>query len=238
MTKSRKLTIWRTLTIAATAATLWPAGAEAQAAAAAQPAAAARRQFLSVSYDWLYTWPARFADYPLADLVGTEVGGADPPYDYKTRDGSTFIDVLEFKRRGHGVGVTVYPLGMSVGPTLGLRGSIENLPDIRIVFDGPGTLDSYALTNALAYDAGAGLYVADRAPGWGLGSYAFILGGVGRITSDLGGGKRYFAEGGGGVQTGPIGFEISAKFGWNRLSEPVEHRFLTVPINMRATVSF
>ena len=83
-----------------------------------------------------------------------------------------------------------------------------------------------------------GLYVADRAPGWGLGSYAFILGGVGRITSDLGGGRRYFAEGGGGVQTGPIGFEISAKFGWNRLSEPVEHRFLTVPINMRATVSF
>jgi hypothetical protein len=40
------------------------------------------------------------------------------------------------------------------------------------------------------------------------------------------------------VQTGPIGFEISAKFGWNRMSDPVEHRFLTVPINMRATVSF
>ena len=78
---------------------------------------------------------------------------------------------------------------MSVGPTLGVRGSIENLPDIRIVFDGPGTLDSYALTNALAYDVGAGLYVADRAPGWGLGSYAFIVGGVGRITSDLGDGK-------------------------------------------------
>ena len=50
--------------------------------------------------------------------------------------------------------------------------------------------------------------------------------------------RRYFAEGGGGIQTGPIGFEISAKFGWNRLSEPVEHRFLTVPVNMRATVSF
>ena len=37
----------------------------------------------------------------------------------------------------------------------------------------------------------------------------------------------------GGVQSGPIGFEISAKFAWNYLSEPVEHRFFTVPINMR-----
>ena len=224
----------RILTMAVAAATLWPICAEAQPYAPPP----ARRQFLSVSYDWLYTWPLHFAEHPLADLVGADVGRAEPPYDYQTRDGSTRIDVLEFKRRGHGVGVTVYPLGMSVGPTLGVRGSIENLPDIRIVFDGPGTLDSYALTNALAYDIGAGLYVADRAPGWGLGSYAFIIGGVGRITSDLGDGKRYFAEGGGGVQSGPIGFEISAKFGWNRLSEPIEHRFLTVPINMRATVSF
>jgi hypothetical protein len=232
--KSRVLTTWRIVNIAVAAATLWPICAEAQPYAATP----VRRQFVSVSYDWLYTWPLHFADHPLADLLGTGVGGADPPYDYQTRDGSTLIDVLAFKRRGHGVGVTVYPFGMSVGPTLGLRGSIENLPDIRIVFDGPGTLDSYALTNALAYDVGAGLYVADRAPGWGLGSYAFILGGVGRITSDLGGGSRYFAEGGGGVQSGPIGFEISAKFGWNRLSDPVEHRFLTVPITMRATVSF
>jgi hypothetical protein len=234
LTEKRALTTWRILTVAAVAATLWPICVEAQPTAAPQ----ARRQFLTVSYDWQYTWPLHFAEHPLEDLVGTGVGRAEPPYDYQTRDGSTLIDVLEFKRRGHGVGVTVYPLGMSVGPTLGVRGSIENLPDIRIVFDGPGTLDSYTLTNALAYDVGAGLYVADRAPGWGLGSYAFIIGGVGRITSDLGDGKRYFAEGGGGVQSGPIGFEISAKFGWNRLSEPVEHRFLTVPINMRATVSF
>jgi len=220
--------------IAVTVSSLWPLSAEAQTYAAPS----ARRQFVSISYDWLYTWPLHFADHPLADLVGSEVGGADLPYDYQTRDGSTLIDVLEFKRRGHGVGVTVYPFGMSVGPTLGVRGSIENLPDIRVVFDGPGTLDSYTLTNALAYDVGAGLYVADRAPGWGLGGYAFFLGGVGRITSDLGSGSRYFAEGGGGVQSGPIGFEISAKFGWNRLSEPVEHHFLTVPITMRATVSF
>jgi hypothetical protein len=218
----------------AAAAALWSQAAAAQSYTPPQ----AHRQFVSISYNWLYTWPLHFADHPLADLVGAEVGRAEPPYDYQTRDGSTLIDVLEFKRRGQGVGLTVYPFGMSVGPTLGVRGSIENLPDIRIAFDGPGTLDSYTLTSALAYDAGVGIYVADRAPGWGLGSYAFLIGGVGRITSDLGDGSRYFAEGGGGVQSGPIGFEISAKFGWNRLSEPVEHRFLTVPINMRATVSF
>ena len=112
---------------------------------------------------------------------------------------------------------------MKSGPTLGVRGSIETLPDIRFAFDGPGALDSYAFTNALAYDVGAGLYVADTSPGWGLGAYAFVVGGIGRITSDLGDGSRNFAEGGGGVQTGPFGFEISAKFGWNRMSDPVEH---------------
>jgi hypothetical protein len=216
------------------AAMLWPGAVEAQ----PYPGGQARRQWISVSYDWLYTLPLHFGEHPLADLVGAEVGQADAPYDYRTRDGSTLIDVLEFTRRGHGAGVTVYPLGMSAGPTLGVRGSIETLPDIRIVFDGPGPLDSYTLTHALAYDVGAGVYMADRAAGWGLGSYAFILGGVGRIRSDLGDGSRYFAEGGGGVQSGPVGFEISAKFGWNRLTEPVEHRFFTVPITMRATVSF
>jgi hypothetical protein len=199
----------------------------------------ARRQFVTFSYDWLYIYPLHFAEHPLEDLVGADVDPTDPPYDYRTEDGRTFIDVLEFKRRAQGIGVTLYPLGMSVGPTLGIRGSIERLPDIRIRFDGPGSLDSYSFTGGIAYDIGAGLWVADRAPGWGLGSYAFVLGGIGRITSDdLDGGSRYFAEGGGGVQSGPIGFELSVKFGWNRLSDPVEHRFLTVPINMRATVSF
>jgi hypothetical protein len=229
------LTNWRILAAAAVAlVTAWPLSAEAQTYTAPR----ARRQWVSISYDWLYSLPLHFAEHPLEDLLGTPVGEAEEPYDYQTRDGSTLIDVLEFKRPGQGVGLTIYPLGMSVGPTLGVRGSIEALPDIRIAFDGPGALDSYALTNALSYDVGAGIYVADRAPGWGLGSYAFILGGVGKITSDLGPGNRYFAEGGGGVQSGPVGFEISAKFAWNRFSDPVEHRFFTVPINMRATVSF
>jgi hypothetical protein len=230
------LTATRRLLIAAGAAlVLIPVCAQAQ----TYPPAQAHRQWVTVSYNWLYNWPLHFDNFPLEDLVGQEVDEADPPFDYRSRDGGTLVDVVEFKRRGRGVAVTVYPLGMSVGATLGVRGSIENLPDIRLTFSGPGRrMDSYTFTNGLAYDVGAGVYVADRAPGWGLGSYAFLLGGVGRITSDLGGGRRYFAEGGGGLQSGPVGFELSVKFGWNKLSDPVEHNFLSVPLTMRATVSF
>jgi hypothetical protein len=209
-------------------------------AAAAQTYSAprARRQWITVSYDWQYTYPLHFAEFPLEDLVGTKVSSTDPPYDYRTVDGSTFIDVLEFSRHSQALTLTVYPTGMSVGPTLGIRGSIEGLPNIRVNFDGPGTLDRYSFTDGIAYDIGAGVFVSDRAPGWGLGSYAFVLGGVGRVTSELLDGRRYFAEGGGGLQSGPVGFELSVKFGWNHLSEPVPHRFFTVPINFRATVSF
>lgn len=228
-------TIRRLGTAAALAAILAPAEAGAQTV----PGAQAHRQWFTISYEWQYNWPLHFDNFPLEDLVGQEVDEADPPFDYRSRDGRTLVDVLEYKRRGNGVGLTIYPMGMSVGPTLGLRGSIQTLPDVRLTFTGPGRpFESYTFTNGLAFDIGAGVYVADRAPGWGLGSYAFVLGGVGRFTSDLGGGSRYFAEGGGGLQSGPVGFELSVKFGWNRLSDPVEHHFLSVPINMRATVSF
>jgi hypothetical protein len=224
------------LTIAAAAAALlYSTGAEAQTYASQS----ARRQWVTVSYDWLYTYPMRFAHTPLEDLVGTEVGASrEGPYEYGTSDGLTQIDVLEIGRRCAGASVTVYPLGMSVGPALGVRASIDELPDIRLAFEGPGPLDSYALTNARAYDLGVGIFVSDRSAGWGLGSYAFIVGGAGRIRSDLGDGDRYFAEGGGGLQSGPFGFELSVKFGWNRFNEPVEHYYLTVPIVLRGTVSF
>lgn len=198
-----------------------------------------KRQFITVSYDWLYTQPLHFSNHPLEDLAGREVKDVFfQEYDYQTRDGQTLIDVLEFKRRGNGAGVTLYPFGMSIGTTLMLRGSVEQLPVIRIRFDGPALVSNYALTGGHAYDAAAGIYVADRSPGWGIGSHAFVAGGVGRIRSDLGGGSRYFAEGGGGVTSGPIGVELSVKFAWNRLSEPVEHKFMTVPVSIRATLSF
>jgi hypothetical protein len=199
----------------------------------------ARRQWIMVSYNWMYNWPAQFDNYPLEDLVGQKVEQAEPPYDYSSDDRSTFIDVIEYKRRGIGVTGTVFPFGMRSGATLGVRGSIENLPDVRLRFDGPGRpFDTYTFTNGVAYDVGAGVWVGDRAPGWELGAYAFIAGGVGRLTSDLGDGSRYFAESGGGMQTGPIGLEVSLKIGWNRLAEPIEHRFVSMPLSIRATVGF
>ena len=212
-----------------------PALSSAQTYAAQRP----RRQFISVSTAWLYTQPLHFAKYPLRDLTGSEVAAAQfEAYDYRSRDGAILIDVLEFTRRGRGAGVTVYPLGLSQGAALALRGSLEDLPLVRIAFSGPGAPPAYSLTGARAYDISALIYVADRSAGWGLGSHAFAGGGLGRIRSDAQKGDRFFAEGGGGLSAGPIGVELSVKFALNRLADPVDHRFLTVPITLRGTLSF
>ena len=199
----------------------------------------ARRYFVTVSTDWLNTQPLHFLEHPLQDLVGRDVAAAQfEDYEYRTRDEAILIDVLEFTRRGRGLGITLYPFGLSVGPTLALRGSIEDLPTIRVAFSGAGAPANYTLTGGRAYDLAAALYLADRSPGWGLGSHAFAGGGVGKIKSDLSDGDRYFAEGGGGLSSGPFGVELSVKFAWNRLSEPVDHKFFTVPITVRGTLTF
>jgi hypothetical protein len=198
-----------------------------------------RKHFITISADWLYTQPLHFAEHPVEDLVGADVASAQlQDHDYETRDGAILVDVLEFKRRTRGAGITVYPLGSSVGATLALRGAYEQLPVIRIAFTGTGAPPDYALTGARAYDIGAGLHVADRSSGWGLGSHAYLGGGIGRIRSDLGDGRRVFAEAGGGLSSGPIGVELGVKFAWNTLQEPVEHRFLTVPITLRGSLTF
>jgi hypothetical protein len=223
------------LTIVTCAALLCPAVASGQPYPEGRP----RRQFVAISIDWLKTQPLHFAEHPLEDLTGTAVAAAQfETFDYQTRDGLTRIDVLEFARKGRGAGITLFPLGISVGATFGIRGSIEQLPAIRIAFDGPGDLDSYALTGGRAYDVGAGLFVSDRSAGWGLGSRAFLIAGAGRIRSDLGDGTRVFAEGGGGLNSGPFGVELALKFALNRLEQPVAHRFLSIPISLRGTVSF
>lgn len=202
-------------------------------------APSARRSFVTVSYDWHYTQPLHFADHPLGDLLGTDVASAqNGAFEYRTRDDATQIDVVQFSRRQQGLTLTLYPFGMNSGPALALRGSIEPLPDIQLAFVGPAPFASYALTNARSFDGAAGLDMADRAPGWGLGSHAFVLGGIGKITTDAGGGRRYFAEAGGGLSSGPFGVDLSVKFAWNRLSEPIEHRFFTVPITLRGTLTF
>lgn len=225
------------LTIAISAAALLAGGSPA--AAQTYSVQKPRRHFITVSYDWLYTQPLHFAKYPVEDLVGAEVAAAQfEDFDYRTRDGAIIIDVLEFKRRGHGAGVTVYPFGLSVGATLALRGSFEDLPIIRIAFAGPGAPPQYSFTGARAYDVSAAIFMADRSRGWGLGSHAFVGGGVGRIKSDTRNGDRFFAEGGGGLSSGPVGVELSVKFAWNHLTDPVDHHFITVPITLRGTVSF
>lgn len=210
--------------------------------AAVLPAAAQsgpRRQFISVSYDVFRTQPLHFAEWPLRGLVGREVTEAQRTnHDYETRDGQTTVDVLEFRRPGHGFGVTVYPFGLASGSTLGVRVSREDLPIIRLEMSGPSAVRSYSLTHAYALDASIGVYVGDRAPGWGLGSHAFVAGGGGLIRSTLSDGQRLFAEGGGGLSVGPVAVQLAIKFAFNRLDEPVEHSFFTVPIALRTSVSF
>lgn len=209
--------------------------------AAAQNYAAARprRQFITVSLDWMHTEPLHFASHPLEDLLGREVASAQrETYDYRTRDEQIQIEVLEFRKRNRGISVAVYPLGLSAGLTLGVRGSIEDVPTVRLGFSGDGAPAPYELINARAYDVGAGLYVADRSAGWGLGSQAFVIGGIGRIRGGNRDGRRLFAEGGGGLTVGPLGVQLAVKFAWNTITEPVEHKFLTIPVTLRGTLSF
>jgi hypothetical protein len=199
----------------------------------------ARRHFITISTDWLYTQPLHFDDHPLSDLLGKDVASAQNElYDYRTRDGATLIDVVEFRRRQRGAAISIYPLGMNTGPALMLRASYEQLPRVELTFDGPSPLARYVLDDARAVDGSIGVIVADRSPGWGLGSHAFVVVGLGQVRSGLGDGRRYFAEGGGGLGVGPIGIELGVKFAWNNLSEPVDHRFLTIPIALRGTLTF
>ena len=78
-------------------AVISPASALAQPYSDAKP----RRQFVTITLDWLNTQPLHFLEHPLQDLVGTDVAAAQfKPYEYETRDGLTRIDVLEFSGRG------------------------------------------------------------------------------------------------------------------------------------------
>jgi hypothetical protein len=229
----------RALILILSAIALAPVAAQADAQDAA-PQPRARRQWVSVSLDWLNTQPLHFGDHPVEDLVGRDVGEAQrQAFDYESRDGLTRVDVIEFKRRGAGYGFTVYPFGMATGATLGVRVSAEDIPRIEMNIVGPALVSSYLLEDARALDLSIGVYVADRAPGWGLGSYAFVAGGFGRIRSDVfGRGPRYFAEGGGGLTVGPIGVVLALKIARNQLDLPVPHSFLTLPIVLRGQVSF
>jgi len=199
----------------------------------------ARKHFISITFDQLYVQPYSFAKHPLEELLGqrvTEVHLQD--YQYETQDRQTRATVLEYGKRGTGIGATVYPFGSSDGATLALRASVESVPDIRVAFSGPAPMPAYNLTGGRATDFGVGLEMADRSPGWGIGAHAFLIGGVGRLRTDQMDGSRYFGEGGGGIMFGPFGVDLSVKFIVNRFDTPVSHSVHMVPVCLRGSLTF
>jgi hypothetical protein len=215
------------------------AASETPAQAQTYQASKARRHFVSITFDKQFIQPYGFGNHPLQELLGQPVDEVHlETFQYRTRDGKTTVNVLEYGKRATAIGATVYPFGSSVGATLAVRGSIETVPDIRLAFTGPAPSPIYELTNGRATDIGIGIDMSDRAPGWGLGAHAFILGGVGRIQTDQLNGSRYFGEGGGGVTSGPFGVDVTVKFTINRFATPVSHRIYMVPVSVRATLTF
>ena len=180
-----------------------------------------------------------FAKHPLGDLLGQEVNEVHlQSYQYITKDNQTQITVDDFGRRATAVGVMVYPLGSSQGPTLAVKGSLESIPDVRLSFSGPAPAPTYAMTGGRALDVGAGVDMSDRSPGWALGTHAYVIGGLGRAITDQMNGKRYFVEGGGGVMFGPLGFDVAFKYVTNMFTVPVDHSIRMIPISVRATLTF
>jgi hypothetical protein len=199
----------------------------------------ARKHFISVSYETQFVQPYGFARHPLEELLGREVNEVHlETFQYRTEDGQTLVNVLEYGKRATAIGATVYPFGSSVGATLAIRGSIETLPDIEVSFTGPAPMPVYLLTNGRATDIGVGIDMSDRAPGWGIGAHAFVLGGIGRAHTDQLDGRRYFVEGGGGVTSGPLGVDIAFKYSINRFATPVTHSVHMIPISVRGTLTF
>ena len=199
----------------------------------------ARRRFVSISFEKHYVQPQGFAKHPLEELLGQPVDEVRlEDFQYRTRDEQTLVNVLEYGNHATAIGATVYPFGSSVGATLAIRGTIETLPAIRVTFTGPAPAPEYVLTNGRAMDLGFGLEMSDRAPGWGLGAHAFVLGGFGRVSTDQLDGRRYFVEGGGGVMSGPLGVDIAFKYAINRFTTPVTHSVHMIPISVRGTLTF
>jgi hypothetical protein len=198
-----------------------------------------RRHFITIYAERQFVQATGFDKHPLEELLGQDVNEVHlQSYQYRTKDNQTLITVNDFGRRATAIGVTVYPLGSSRGPTLAVRGSVESIPDVRVSFSGPAPSPTYDLTGGRALDVGAGIDMSDRSAGWGLGTHAYVIGGAGRAITDQMNGRRYFVEGGGGVMFGPLGFDVAFKYVANVFTSPVDHSVRMIPISLRGTVSF
>lgn len=199
-----------------------------------------QRQFVTLTIDWRSTQPINFKKYPLEQLVKVplewnyELGG------YHSNDQSISITDAKLDGRKLGIGAMVYPFGLKKeGTTLAIRGNYEALPNIGFLIKSPEGQEWYHLKNAQAYDLGIGAISAGgNSDGWGLGSYAFIVIGVGYINEPRGNGSSYFAEAGGRIAAGPLGVEMFFGVRNNKLPNPRPHSFFTVPIGLRAAVTF
>jgi hypothetical protein len=217
---------------------LWP-GRPAAAQTLAAPPREARRQFITVYVERGRILPLHFREYPLEALTGAEMARTqDGTSDYHSQDGATTVDVIEYTKRTRSAGVVVYPFGAGNGASLAIKASYDELPITRLVIERETGSEEYNLRDGRAVDVGAGVIVSDRSAGWGLGSHAFVAGGVGGVRSERGDGRRYFAEGGGGLNIGPFGIQLAVKIGYNRLKDPRPHTFFTLPVALRGTVSF
>ena len=183
--------------------------------------------------------PLHFKESPLQQLANGQLGEIhDGTGDYRTNDGLTTVDVLDLRRNTRGAGIALYPFGSSSGATLMVRGSYETLPVIRFEIKSPNGVEPYMLRDGRAYDVGIGIIDDDRPAGWSLGAHSFVIGGIGRLHGERGDGIRLFGEGGGGISFGAIGVQFGVKIAYNRLTNPRPHSFYTVPMSLRATVSF
>jgi len=199
----------------------------------------ARRHFITLYAERQFVQGTGFDKHPLEELLGQEVNEVHlQSFQYRTKDDLTLITVNDFGRRATAVGATIYPFGSSQGATLAIRGSLESIPDVRVSFSGPAPSPTYELTGGHALDVGVGIDMSDRAPGWSLGTHAYVIGGAGRAITDQRHGTRYFIEGGGGLTFGALGFDIAFKYLTNDFTLPVNHSVRMIPISLRATLGF
>ena len=183
-----------------------------------------------VSYDWLYTQPLHFAEHPVEDLVGQRGGGGavrglrlpDP----RRHDPHRRARVQAARPRGRRHGVSVRPeRRRDAGAPRQRRGSAGHPHRLRrrrraadVRADRRAGVRRVGARSSWPIDRPAG--ASEAMP-----SSAGASAGSRATRTD---GDRIFAEGGGGLNSGPIGVELSIKFAWNHLDRagrsPLHHR--------------